>query len=75
MAPPRKRTKLSTEQPSEILFDTTARQDYLTGFHKRKVARIEHAKELAVKRDREEKVKERRQVCHTCSGQRHTLTL
>lgn len=62
MAPPRKRTKLSTDQPAEILFDVTARQDYLTGFHKRKVARKEHAKETAIKRAKEEKVQERRQV-------------
>lgn len=62
MAPPSKKTKLSSSQPAEILFDPNARQDYLTGFHKRKVARIEHAKEAAVKRAREERVLERRQA-------------
>ncbi|QIX01282.1 hypothetical protein AMS68_006799 [Peltaster fructicola] len=62
MPPPRKRTKFSNDQPSEILFDVSARQDYLTGFHKRKVARKEHAKEIAVKREREDKIKERRQM-------------
>nr|OQO25674.1 hypothetical protein B0A51_04793 [Rachicladosporium sp. CCFEE 5018] len=69
MPPPLKRQKLSssknpskTLQPSEILFNPTARQDYLTGFHKRKVARADRARELAQKKDKEEKVLARKQL-------------
>ncbi|KAK6439862.1 hypothetical protein LTR95_003916 [Oleoguttula sp. CCFEE 5521] len=69
MPPPLKRQKLSsaknpskTSQPSEILFNPTARQDYLTGFHKRKVARADRARELAQKKDKEEKVLARKQL-------------
>ncbi len=46
----------------EITFDPAARQEYLTGFHKRKVQRIENAKDQAAKREKEERVRERRQV-------------
>lgn len=62
MAPPSKRRKTDSKQPEEITFDLSARQDYLTGFHKRKVARAEHAREAAAKKEREEKVLERRQM-------------
>nr|OQO23458.1 hypothetical protein B0A51_08705 [Rachicladosporium sp. CCFEE 5018] len=69
MPPPLKKQKLSssknpskTSQPSEILFNPTARQDYLTGFHKRKVARADRARELAQKKDKEEKVLARKQL-------------
>jgi len=71
--PPRpKRTLLSSGPPSkkrktvhkieEISFDNDARADYLTGFHKRKVARATRAKEEAEKREKEEKVRIRAQV-------------
>lgn len=50
------------EQPEALTFDPEARSDYLTGFHKRKVARIKHAKETAVKKDREERIKQRKEV-------------
>ena len=62
MAPVAKRRKL--EKVDEIKFDPEARQEYLTGFHKRKLQRIENAKEAAVKRDKEERLRERRQVFH-----------
>ena len=60
MAPATKRRKLN--QPEEITFDPEARQEYLTGFHKRKQARIKHAKEVAAKQEKEDRVRERRQV-------------
>ena len=47
----------------EIAFDLSAREDYLTGFHKRKLQRIKHAKEEAAKKDREEKLNARKIVC------------
>lgn len=60
MAPAAKRRK--TEQLDELKFDPSARQDYLTGFHKRKLQRIKHAQEENAKKDKEEKVVARRQV-------------
>ncbi|KAK3718920.1 hypothetical protein LTR37_004836 [Vermiconidia calcicola] len=60
MAPPKKRPRL--DQPTELIFDTAARQEYLTGFHKRKLQRIENARDAAMKREKEERVKERRQL-------------
>lgn len=62
IAPVRKRRK--GEAPiEEITFDFGAREEYLTGFHKRKLQRIKHAKEEAVKKEREEKVAARKVVC------------
>lgn len=46
----------------ELKFDPEARQDYLTGFHKRKVQRIKHAQEEAAKKGKEEKVEARKEV-------------
>jgi len=63
MAPISKRRKLDSKQPSEIIFDPSARQEYLSGFHKRKEARRENARETAAKEAKEERVRDRRQVC------------
>ncbi|TVY90431.1 Ribosomal RNA-processing protein [Lachnellula willkommii] len=71
--PPRpKRTILSSGPPSkkrktvhkieEISFDNDARADYLTGFHKRKVARATRAREEAEKKEKEERVRIRAQL-------------
>ncbi|KAH8650895.1 nucleolar protein 12-domain-containing protein [Tricladium varicosporioides] len=46
----------------EISFDNDARADYLTGFHKRKVARAKAAQLQAEKMAREEKIKIRKQL-------------
>jgi ribosomal RNA-processing protein 17 len=62
MAPLPKKRRLNPNQPQEILFDPSSRADYLTGFHKRKQARIQHARETAAKREKEERVKERQQI-------------
>lgn len=48
--------------PAEILFDTAAREDYLTGFHKRKLQRIKQAQELAAQAAKDEKKVHRREV-------------
>lgn len=45
-----------------LTFDNTARHDYLTGFHKRKLARIKQAQEAAVKREKEELAVTRKQI-------------
>lgn len=59
LPPPKKRRK-SGPTIEEISFDTSAREDYLTGFHKRKLQRIKHAKEQAAKKEREERIEARR---------------
>lgn len=61
VAPPRKKRKV-TSAIEEIAFDPGAREEYLSGFHKRKLQRIKHAKEEAAKRDREEKLTARKIV-------------
>lgn len=59
--PPRKKRKAASAI-EEISFDFSAREDYLTGFHKRKLQRIKHAKEEAAKKDREDKLVARKIV-------------
>lgn len=54
------------QQVEELTFDPAARQEYLTGFHKRKVQRIKHAQLENAKKEREEKVLHRREVCAKC---------
>jgi len=61
VAPPKKKRKVAPAI-EEISFDFSAREDYLTGFHKRKVQRIKDAKEEAAKKDREEKLAARKIV-------------
>ncbi|KAF2474768.1 terpenoid cyclases/Protein prenyltransferase [Lindgomyces ingoldianus] len=48
--------------PQEILFDPAAREEYLTGFHKRKLARAKHAQEEAAKKEKEERLRLRREL-------------
>ena len=57
---PRKRKR--SPAIAEIAFDSSAREDYLSGFHKRKLQRIKHAKEESAKRDREDKIVARKIV-------------
>lgn len=47
----------------EVTFDFSAREEYLTGFHKRKLQRIKHAKEEAIKKERAERIVARKNVC------------
>jgi len=60
--PPSKKRKATATE--EVSFDPSAREEYLTGFHKRKVARIKHAQEDAAKQAREEKIRARAEVCY-----------
>lgn len=46
----------------EISFDDNSREEYLTGFHKRKVQRIKRAQEEAAKKAKEEHRETRKQV-------------
>jgi len=61
MPPSSKRRKLNPA-PEVIVFDPSAREEYLTGFRKRKQARIRHAQEQATKREKEERDRERREL-------------
>jgi ribosomal RNA-processing protein 17 len=56
-----KRRKL-TSATEEITFDPAARQEFLTGFHKRKLQRTKQAQEYAEKKAREERREQRRKV-------------
>ncbi|KAJ5663973.1 Nucleolar protein 12 [Penicillium longicatenatum] len=49
-----KKRKL-TPKVEEVNFDSDARQEWLTGFHKRKVQRAKHAQEVAIQKMKEEK--------------------
>lgn len=60
MPPPSKRRK--TAAIAEISFDPSAREEYLTGFHKRKVARQKLAEEENAKKERAEKLRQRAEV-------------
>ncbi|TQS32569.1 hypothetical protein Golomagni_07109, partial [Golovinomyces magnicellulatus] len=58
---PSKKRK-NTSAVEEVTFDNDARQEFLTGFHKRKQQRIKHAQDVAAKRARQEKVETRKQI-------------
>jgi ribosomal RNA-processing protein 17 len=62
MQPPAKKRRVETTAIEEIEFDPAARQEYLTGFHKRKLQRAKDAQEAAEKKARLEKIEERRKV-------------
>lgn len=62
MQPPAKKRRTETAAVEEIKFDTAARQEYLTGFHKRKLQRTKHAQDAAEKKARLERIEERRKV-------------
>ena len=62
MPPPTKRRRLDPSAVEEISFDLSARQEYLTGFHKRKVQRTKAAQEAAQRRAKEELLDHRKKV-------------
>ncbi|KAK3297457.1 nucleolar protein 12-domain-containing protein [Chaetomium fimeti] len=61
-APPPPKKRKTTHAIEEITFDKDARSEYLTGFHKRKQARIKHAQEVAEEKAREERIEMRKQI-------------
>ncbi len=61
VAPPRKKRKADFAI-EEISFDDSARSDYLTGFHKRKLQRQKHAQDVAAEKARQEKIAFRKEV-------------
>lgn len=60
MGPVAKRRK--TTKVEEVSFDAADREEFLTGFRKRKQQRIKHAQEIAIKRAKEEKRQDRKKV-------------
>ena len=62
MPPPTKRRRVDPNAVEEISFDLSARQEYLTGFHKRKVQRTKAAQEAAQRRAKEELLDHRKKV-------------
>ncbi|KAG4025391.1 hypothetical protein MFRU_059g00280 [Monilinia fructicola] len=60
--PPQKKKRKFDHKIEEINFDLSAREDYLTGFHKRKVQRSKRAQEEAEKKAREERIVMRKQL-------------
>lgn len=59
--PPSKKRKVF-HAVEEVNFDFDARSDYLTGFRKRKLERIKKAQEIAAEKERQERIKLRKQV-------------
>ncbi|KAF6827412.1 nucleolar protein 12 [Colletotrichum plurivorum] len=62
LLPPSSKKRKATSAVEEVSFDFDARQDYLTGFHKRKLQRVKWAQEQAAKKAREEKIEMRKQI-------------
>lgn len=60
--PPPSKKRKTVHKVEEVTFDRDARAEYLSGFRKRKQARIKHAQEVAEKKAREEKIEMRKQV-------------
>ncbi|KAM0690457.1 hypothetical protein Q7P36_009224 [Cladosporium allicinum] len=58
----RKIHKTNAKAVEAISFDPEARQEYLSGFHKRKVQRAEHGRELAQKKLKEATVQARKEM-------------
>ena len=59
---PRRQRGKHVAKIEEISFDFAAREDYLTGFHKRKLQRVRVAQEDAAKKAKEAKLTARRIV-------------
>ncbi|KAL1591591.1 hypothetical protein SLS60_011841 [Paraconiothyrium brasiliense] len=59
MAPPSKKRKTAVP---EISFDPAAREEYLTGFHKRKLARQKLAEEENARKERAERLRFRAEI-------------
>ncbi|KAL0944069.1 nucleolar protein nop25 [Colletotrichum truncatum] len=62
VAPPPSKKRKIVSAVEEVNFDFDAREDYLTGFHKRKLQRVKWAQEQAAKKAREEKIEMRKQI-------------
>lgn len=54
--------KKRAKQAEEVKFDSGSREEFLTGFHKRKLARKENAKKKAAEMNRQQRLAERRKL-------------
>ena len=55
--------QIPTVMPSKaVIFDDDARREFLTGFHKRKLAKIEAAKKRSLEREKQERLQARREA-------------
>lgn len=54
--------KRKSKQSAEVSFDSASRTDFLTGFHKRKLARREEARKKAMELNRQQRLAERRRL-------------
>ncbi|VBB75688.1 Putative ribosomal RNA-processing protein [Podospora comata] len=61
-APPPPKKRKVQHAVEEVTFDRTAREEYLTGFHKRKLERKKHAQQIAEQKAREERIETRKQI-------------
>lgn len=68
LPPPPKKRRREDASVEEVNFDFGQREEYLTGFHKRKVERAKQAKMEAAKREREERIQQRKEVCDAADG-------
>lgn len=68
LPPPPKKRRREDASVEEVNFDFGQREEYLTGFHKRKVERAKQAKLEASKREREERIQQRKEVCMRYCG-------
>lgn len=72
IGPPPSKKRKQFHAVEEVNFDNDARAEYLTGFRKRKLARVKQAQEIAKEKERQEKIKMRKQVrdfpCHIHSS-------
>ncbi|KND03340.1 uncharacterized protein SPPG_02383 [Spizellomyces punctatus DAOM BR117] len=62
------RTRRSTTELTELVYDESARRDFLTGFHKRKLEQKRKAKERY-----EQKIKEERRELRKENNKRHLI--
>jgi hypothetical protein len=60
--PPNKKRKIKTVHEEKIDFNPAAREEWLTGFHKRKLERRKHAENENLKKEKEEKLRFRKEV-------------
>ncbi|SPO00683.1 uncharacterized protein DNG_03431 [Cephalotrichum gorgonifer] len=60
--PPATKKRKTEHTIEEVSFDNSSREEYLTGFHKRKVQRIKRAQEEAEKRAKEERLQIRKEL-------------
>lgn len=73
--PPLSKKRKTEHKIEEISFDSDKRADYLTGFHKRKVARAKQAQAEAEKKAREERVELRKTVSFTAPSALHFIRI